>query len=153
MWKTHGRAWLVDTLEGGHIVCPGDWIITGVKGEKYPCKPDIFELTYHKVDALPPSRARICEFLNKLYELEPELIQKLFTTRIGVYEDESEPYALLRVIDDGQPEEERICVVVEDEELRRCEAQGKEYREFKHFSRFEMARNFSPLLGKTREEV
>ena len=41
----HGHGW-VDTLEGGHIVCPGDWIITGVKGEHYPCKPDIFELTY-----------------------------------------------------------------------------------------------------------
>ena len=36
----------IDTLEGGHIVKPGDWIITGVKGEHYPCKPDIFELTY-----------------------------------------------------------------------------------------------------------
>lgn len=28
---------------------PGDWIITGVKGEKYPCKPDIFEATYEPV--------------------------------------------------------------------------------------------------------
>ena len=34
------------TLEGYHIVCPGDWIIKGVKGEFYPCKPEIFELTY-----------------------------------------------------------------------------------------------------------
>ncbi len=40
----------IRTLEGGHIVCPGDWIITGVKGEKYPCKPDVFEQTYEKVD-------------------------------------------------------------------------------------------------------
>ena len=39
----------IDTLEGGHIVCPKDWIITGVKGEKYPCKPDIFEMTYELV--------------------------------------------------------------------------------------------------------
>ena len=36
----------IDTLEGGHIVCPGDWIITGIKGEQYPCKPDIFYQTY-----------------------------------------------------------------------------------------------------------
>lgn len=36
----------VETLEGGHIVCPGDWIITGVHGERYPCKPDIFAATY-----------------------------------------------------------------------------------------------------------
>jgi len=41
----HSHGW-IDTLEGGHIVCPGDWIITGVKGEKYPCKPDVFALTY-----------------------------------------------------------------------------------------------------------
>jgi len=41
----HNHGW-IDTLEGGHIVCPGDWIITGVKGENYPCKPDIFEATY-----------------------------------------------------------------------------------------------------------
>ena len=40
----------VTTLEGGHIVCPGDWIITGVKGKHYPCKPDIFEATYEAVD-------------------------------------------------------------------------------------------------------
>ena len=41
----HEHGW-IDTLEGGHIVCPGDWIITGVKGERYPCKPDIFQQTY-----------------------------------------------------------------------------------------------------------
>jgi hypothetical protein len=40
----------IDTLEGGHIVSPGDWIITGVRGERYPCKPDIFEQTYELVE-------------------------------------------------------------------------------------------------------
>lgn len=40
----------IETLEGGHIVCPGDWIITGVKGEHYPCKPDIFKQTYERVE-------------------------------------------------------------------------------------------------------
>ena len=38
------------TLEGWHIVCPGDYIIKGIKGEFYPCKPDIFEMTYEKVE-------------------------------------------------------------------------------------------------------
>ena len=38
--------WYIQTLEGGHEVTPGDWIITGVVGEMYPCKPDIFEQTY-----------------------------------------------------------------------------------------------------------
>ncbi len=41
----HNHGW-IDTLEGGHVVCPGDWIITGIKGERYPCKPDIFDATY-----------------------------------------------------------------------------------------------------------
>ena len=45
----HVHGW-IDTLEGGHIVCPGDWIVTGVHGERYPCKPDIFMLTYEPVD-------------------------------------------------------------------------------------------------------
>ena len=34
------------TLEGVVIAQPGDWIIRGVKGELYPCKPDIFAATY-----------------------------------------------------------------------------------------------------------
>lgn len=39
----------IDTLEGRLRVQEGDWIITGVNGEKYPCKPDIFEKTYERV--------------------------------------------------------------------------------------------------------
>ncbi len=46
----HDHGW-IDTLEGGHVVCPGDWIITGVQGERYPCKPDIFAATYDEVPA------------------------------------------------------------------------------------------------------
>jgi hypothetical protein len=40
----------IETLEGKLHVSEGDWIITGVKGEKYPCKPDIFEATYEAVE-------------------------------------------------------------------------------------------------------
>jgi len=36
----------IETLEGTHRGDVGDWIIKGVKGEFYPCKPDIFEQTY-----------------------------------------------------------------------------------------------------------
>ena len=39
----------INTLEGKMVARPGDWIIKGVKGEFYPCKPDIFEATYEKV--------------------------------------------------------------------------------------------------------
>ena len=45
----HWHGW-IETLEGGHIACPGDWIITGVQGERYPCKPDIFEATYEPAE-------------------------------------------------------------------------------------------------------
>ena len=41
---------IVPTLEGQYIASNLDWIIKGVKGELYPCKPDIFELTYVKID-------------------------------------------------------------------------------------------------------
>lgn len=41
---------LIETLEGEMRVSIGDWIIKGIKNEFYPCKPDIFEITYEKVD-------------------------------------------------------------------------------------------------------
>lgn len=41
--------YMIRTLEGDMRVSPGDWVITGVKGEKYACKPDIFEMTYEPV--------------------------------------------------------------------------------------------------------
>lgn len=40
----------IKTLEGVMRADPGDWIIRGIKGEIYPCKPDIFEATYEPVN-------------------------------------------------------------------------------------------------------
>ena len=40
---------MIHTLEGDHKANPGDYIIKGVHGEFYPCKPDIFEATYEEV--------------------------------------------------------------------------------------------------------
>lgn len=40
----------IETLEGTMRVNPGDYVIVGINGEKYPCKPDIFEKTYEAVD-------------------------------------------------------------------------------------------------------
>ena len=40
----------IDTPEGGHIVCPGDWVVTGTAGERYPVKDRIFGGIYEKVD-------------------------------------------------------------------------------------------------------
>lgn len=39
----------IETLEGTMAATPGDWIIRGVNGEFYPCKPDIFEKSYERV--------------------------------------------------------------------------------------------------------
>jgi hypothetical protein len=41
---------VIETLEGIMIANINDYIITGVKGEHYPCKPDIFEQTYERVE-------------------------------------------------------------------------------------------------------
>lgn len=38
----------IKTLEGGMYITKNDWIIKGVNGEFYPCKPDIFEKTYEE---------------------------------------------------------------------------------------------------------
>jgi hypothetical protein len=49
--RTGGLFFLViTTLEGAMRANPGDWIIRGIKGEYYPCKPDIFEATYEPVE-------------------------------------------------------------------------------------------------------
>ena len=47
----HGEGAKIETLEGLLTAAPGDWIIRGVKGELYSCKPDVFALTYEAVDA------------------------------------------------------------------------------------------------------
>lgn len=41
----------IKTLEGVMAVSPGDWVITGIKGEKYPIKDEIFQATYEPADA------------------------------------------------------------------------------------------------------
>lgn len=47
---SRGGAPYIPTLEGPMYLKPGDWIIRGVKGEYYPCKPDIFDETYEAAD-------------------------------------------------------------------------------------------------------
>lgn len=48
-WLFHDGEVTIPTLEGAIKAIDGDWIIRGVKGEFYPCKPDIFEATYEAV--------------------------------------------------------------------------------------------------------
>jgi len=51
-WEREGeqRVLIIPTLEGAMRAQEGDWIIKGVKGEFYPCKPDIFAATYEAVE-------------------------------------------------------------------------------------------------------
>lgn len=48
-WNTSVNIMMIDTLEGTMEVREEDWIIKGIKGEFYPCKPDIFKETYDLV--------------------------------------------------------------------------------------------------------
>jgi len=48
----------IETLEGHGEVTPGDWIVTGVEGEKYSVKPDIFDKTYEPFDQKKSSLAQ-----------------------------------------------------------------------------------------------
>lgn len=48
-WKDKSPCLLIPTLEGEMTALIGDWVIKGVNGEFYPCKPDIFEKTYEPV--------------------------------------------------------------------------------------------------------
>ena len=53
MIASGGNHITIKTLEGPMIATAGDWVIQGVKGEFYPCKPDIFELTYEPAILFP----------------------------------------------------------------------------------------------------
>ena len=65
-----------ETLEGGHVVSPGDWIITGVKCERYPCKPDICALTYENAEAFespqPAQADEAREIIERFVALVPD---------------------------------------------------------------------------------
>lgn len=49
-WLFHDGEITIPTLEGNMTAKDGDWIIRGIKGEFYPCKPDIFSATYEPVE-------------------------------------------------------------------------------------------------------
>lgn len=57
----------IETLEGVMRADAGDWIITGVKGEQYPCKPDIFAMTYEPCQNTTPTDAEIAGHLTALF--------------------------------------------------------------------------------------
>lgn len=58
---------IIHTLEGDHHASPGDYIIKGVNGEFYPCKPDIFAKTYEPVTLTPQNDPLTIEELREMY--------------------------------------------------------------------------------------
>jgi hypothetical protein len=73
-WATAGRNAVIPTREGDMAASPNDWIIKGIAGEFYPCKPDIFAATYEPEDPQRPCHAdnieRITDIINE--RLRPE---------------------------------------------------------------------------------
>jgi hypothetical protein len=49
-YTMHVHGWIEMHREGGRVVCPGDFIVTDAKGERYPCKPDVFAATFEPVE-------------------------------------------------------------------------------------------------------
>jgi hypothetical protein len=94
---------MIRTLEGEHIASIGDWIIKGVKGEFYPCKPDIFTLTYEQGESrekrLEEALEKTVRVIENLYpdhfcgeveakhEDELRAVQSVFTEARAVLED------------------------------------------------------------------
>lgn len=62
----------IETLEGVMRADVGDYIITGVQGERYPCKPAIFEATYERVEESPITKAA-----DKLAQIQEQIDSRL----------------------------------------------------------------------------
>ena len=78
---------VIHTLEGDHHANPGDYIIKGVNGEFYPCKPDIFAKTYENSTLTQPNEPLTLEQLREM-DGEP------------VWVNDEKTYAILQVWDD-----------------------------------------------------
>lgn len=67
----HEHGWL-ETLSGGVIVCPGEWIIKGVNDEYYPCHPEIFALTYEPAEPASYIHAENAKLLKAMKDNQDE---------------------------------------------------------------------------------
>jgi hypothetical protein len=61
----------IHTLEGTMLASPGDWIIRGVRGEFYPCKPDIFAEAYEVADAPKASPRQVVQPIREDQNQDP----------------------------------------------------------------------------------
>lgn len=58
---------VINTVEGQIDVCVGDWIVTGVFGDRYPVHPDVFEATYERVSPTEAEKTSLFELLRNRY--------------------------------------------------------------------------------------
>lgn len=65
------------TLEGVMLISDGDYVIKGVAGEFYPCKPDIFEATYEKVEFVKPSEIKVTVSVDNIDEIIARFAEKV----------------------------------------------------------------------------
>lgn len=97
------QCYLIPTLEGTHNMTPADMLITGVKGEIYPCKRDIFEATYEKVET---GRLDCIFTFDDRYQEE----KTLHDQDISLFR--SEDYFLSVILNDFAEEEKKHLVCV-----------------------------------------
>ncbi len=96
----------INTLEGTMTASVGDFIIKGVKGEFYPCKPDIFEQTY---DAAQESKKILCVYVNKItkkytryevYPLSDTLTKEKLIEFVNTHNSNNEKTTTIKVYED-----------------------------------------------------
>jgi hypothetical protein len=74
-WNVFNEAAYIPTLEGLMTASKGDWIIKGVRGEFYPCKPDIFEQAYESAEPKPrPTIEELDRILNSDDSVDIEIL-------------------------------------------------------------------------------
>ncbi|MCC9182583.1 hypothetical protein [Mycolicibacterium mageritense] len=105
VWDNGGKTWVVtpesdpadvhvvvETLEGQMRISPGDWVIRGVKGEFYPCKPDIFAATYDSANDADHHRGLYRKYeLYRVNETGPRL--SLVTDPFFILRYTTDPHA------------------------------------------------------------
>ena len=78
----------ISTLEGKYKASIGDWIIKGVKGEFYPCKPDIFEMTYELASTLPQQELSDEEIEKSAAHHEPMVTKRAWISACKWYREQ-----------------------------------------------------------------
>lgn len=94
----------IKTLEGNHHASVGDYIIQGVNGEIYPCKPDIFDKTYEKVEECEnltsKIRVNICGCDDStIFDLEVNESELLFMKKLSDISEETSKYGCQPIIE------------------------------------------------------